>query len=1057
MKPLKIRLLGGFTVAGAVAPVRPSRYGDGLIAYLAYHIGCPVSRDELIDLLWSVRDPKRSRHSLSQLLHSLKRTLPSESLIVSRAGVALAPDAATVDYQDFMAAALAGNHLAALDLYSGAFLGGLAYVSDSFDDWREEVSAASERTMLEICRAVLLNDATSPVVGAAVAARALEVCATDLTFIRARVEMLSQSGETDKAVGELIRLRADVPELEKALSELQAYLIDTQPEQQDQHEIMLPFVGRSKELATITRHWMLSRDSCRAVVLTGESGIGKTALLQHACRRLAVGGARIFLHTCRENESKLPYVTLTGLLQDWARESDIDHLDQHWHYAIGQLVPELVPPSVRRNYEATAPRTWEAAAQLFAGVAKRQPIVIAIDDYQWIDEASRDAVLHATRRLRQSASLFLIAGRSSVHFATYEDEREIASHFQLEQLRSDEIEQIFDSFMSRYNVFLSKEIRNAISAHVGGQPLLLTETLRYARQVDPSELTRSLPSSLRAHVQRMIRSLPPPTRAVLWAAATLGSDATLMSLARMTGLGAASVTLAAAEIADTGLVAAGEILSFRHDLIREAVVAEIPAIERRLWHARAADVLSGVDSGARLAAVHFEMAGDRERAYLSAKKASALAWRQRAFEEAEDQAMRMLRCASPSRRDLALRRLAKAASRLGHFDLLEPYIPEMEDMFLRRSYHEGIVICRIAGIRMAERQNLGFDPLLANVKDLLSYTSANSPDQLPTVLWYFGEYVRRSREYQVMRQFAATLVDMSQLARVEEAVHMLSLAAVMEGSATGYEAATPIAEDAVTRALQKSDPDLVLKALFARGTVNLWAGRIQAAGIDYANAVAAAADVSTEHKMQALKANFAITRMEQGRFDEAGELALEGLGGATTRVHSYANLALLGLRRGDLNAARHYTSAVLECHRRAPENWIPIHVEALLGAINLEEGDANSASRRAETVRNNIHHAEGVGDPSTLYLLPARCARLAGDRAGAAEWLRDAVRKTSAKDYIGGARLLLELASVLTDDGQPEEASAIVHPILNTALANGAVLLAREAEAVLSYIAEHSN
>ena len=141
MTMLKLRLFGGFELAGAEGPPLPTRKAEALLAYLAISAGRAQQRDKLAALLWSDRGDIQARHSLAQTLYVIRRTLgPAgrSALIVDSRSVSLDPSGIECDVARFETLAKKDTP-ASLDtaatLYRGDLLEGFHIAGDRFEDW----------------------------------------------------------------------------------------------------------------------------------------------------------------------------------------------------------------------------------------------------------------------------------------------------------------------------------------------------------------------------------------------------------------------------------------------------------------------------------------------------------------------------------------------------------------------------------------------------------------------------------------------------------------------------------------------------------------------------------------------------------------------------------------------------------------------------------------------------------------------------------------------------------------------------------------------------------
>src|SRR5215467_5972961 len=160
--------------------------------------------------------------------------------------------------------------------------------------------------------------------------------------------------------------------------------------------------GRSEQLAAIDRLLEGMRSGrAGALVLRGQAGIGKTALLDAAEQKAA--GARVLRVTGVESEAELPFAALHALLRP--------ALDE-----IGAL-PGRQAEALRGAFglaeEAVADRflVGLGVLSLIAELAEDRPVLVLADDAQWLDRASGDALVFAARRLYAERAAVLVAAR----------------------------------------------------------------------------------------------------------------------------------------------------------------------------------------------------------------------------------------------------------------------------------------------------------------------------------------------------------------------------------------------------------------------------------------------------------------------------------------------------------------------------------------------------------------------------------------------------------------------------------------------------------------------
>jgi DNA-binding CsgD family transcriptional regulator len=328
-----------------------------------------------------------------------------------------------------------------------------------------------------------------------------------------------------------------------------------------------PLRGRSAEcrqLAGLVA--ALHRGESRSLVLRGEAGIGKTALLQYLIQSAAettvvrAGGV--------ESEMELAFATLHQLCG-----SLLDRLDR-------------LPPPQREALEIVfGQRAGEppdrflvglAVLSLFSEAAEERPLLCVVDDAQWVDQASALTLAFVARRL--------LAEPVGIVFAAREPGNELRHLPQLEVhgLRNGDARALLASEVPS---MLDGPVRDRIIAETRGNPLALIDL---PRGLSPTQLAggfvmpggHGLSAQIEESYVRRVEALPEEARLQLLVAAAEPVGDPLLLLRASERLG---IAVSAVDAAD-GLLELGERVTFRHPLVRSAVYRSAGASERRAAH-----------------------------------------------------------------------------------------------------------------------------------------------------------------------------------------------------------------------------------------------------------------------------------------------------------------------------------------------------------------------------------------------------------------------------------------------------------------------------------------
>ncbi len=309
----------------------------------------------------------------------------------------------------------------------------------------------------------------------------------------------------------------------------------------------------------------------RVLVLCGEPGVGKTALLDYAIN--SASGFRIARAVGVESEMELAFAALQQLCAPM-----LDRLER-------LPGPQQDALSVAFGLRAgDAPDRFLvglAVLSLLSEVAAQQPLLCVVDDAQWLDRASAQALVFVARRLlAESAALVLVTRAPS-------DELEGLPVLVVEGLRNGDARALLGSVL---RVPLDERVRERLVAETRGNPLALLEL---PRGLTPAELAGGfglpdapgLSGRIEDSFRRRLAGLPAETQRLLLVAAAdpVGDSVLVWRAARRLGIGVEAA-------ADTdGLLAIGASVTFRHPLVRSAVYRAAPPEDRRVVHRALAD------------------------------------------------------------------------------------------------------------------------------------------------------------------------------------------------------------------------------------------------------------------------------------------------------------------------------------------------------------------------------------------------------------------------------------------------------------------------------------
>jgi AAA ATPase-like protein len=336
-------------------------------------------------------------------------------------------------------------------------------------------------------------------------------------------------------------------------------------------------LGRLPERAALSQLLDAARAGRSGVlVVRGEPGIGKTALLEYAVE--SATGLRIARVAGVESEMELAFAALQQLCAPMLDK--LEGLPDPQRDALG------VAFGLKTGAAPDRFLVGLAALSLLSEVAEQQPLLCVIDDAQWLDQASAQSLAFAARRL--------LAEPVALLFGTREPSEEFRGLPELlvGGLRDGDARELLGSVIRGP---LDERVRDRLIAETHGNPLALLEL---PRGVAPAELAggfglpnvpglSGLLGRIEDNFRRRLEGLPAATqRLTLVAAAEPAGQPTLVwQAAERLGIGPEAV----APATDAGLLAIGERVTFRHPLVRSAAYRAASPQERRAAHQALAD------------------------------------------------------------------------------------------------------------------------------------------------------------------------------------------------------------------------------------------------------------------------------------------------------------------------------------------------------------------------------------------------------------------------------------------------------------------------------------
>ena len=314
----------------------------------------------------------------------------------------------------------------------------------------------------------------------------------------------------------------------------------------------------------------------RVLVLRGDAGVGKTALLEYLVARAS--GCRIARAAGVESEMELAFAGVHQLCAPIL--SHLEHLPGPQRDALGTAF------GLSTGAPADRFLVGLAVLSLLSDAAEERPLVCVVDDAQWLDQASAQALGFAARRLLAESVALVFAMRHP------DDDRELGNLpvMVVGGLSAPDARGLLESATPGR---LDERVRDRIVAEANGNPLALLEL---PKGLSVAELAggfgrpdvRPVASLIEQSFLRRVRALPLETRRLLLTAAAepVGDVTLVWRAAEVLGIGPDAAAPAAAD----GLIELGARLRFRHPLARSAAYRAAAPPERQEIHRALAEV-----------------------------------------------------------------------------------------------------------------------------------------------------------------------------------------------------------------------------------------------------------------------------------------------------------------------------------------------------------------------------------------------------------------------------------------------------------------------------------
>ena len=687
------------------------------------------------------------------------------------------------------------------------------------------------------------------------------------------------------------------------------------------------------------------------LAVVGEAGIGKSALLDYAEEQAV--GMNVLRARGVQSEAHIPFAGLFELLRPalpWISQIPVPQA------AALESALALRPASAPGRFAVGA-----ATLSLLAAYSERAPVAVLVDDAQWLDGSSADALLFAFRRL--------VADPVAVVLAVRQGEPSLLDGADLPALRLQGLDRTSAAELLRHqgDEPLSQELADRLHRETGGNPLALLE-LGAERQrladLPPDAPLAAGTSVARVYLQRL-RTLPQRTRDALALASAVdgGEVSVLARAAPMLGLDLSDLVPAEA----AGLITVQDSrVEFRHPLARSAIYGDVPADRRRELHRALASALP--DSEADRRAWHLALAafGPDDAASSALEQAGQRAYQRSAYDVSSRAFERAARLAPEEARQGRLLYAAADAAWLGGLadravgllDQAGRHAPT-PDLAVAIEHLRGHIAARRGPITTAQ------EILLAAAEQAAPIDPERAVEILAEVV-AASEYAGDAATMRLAAERAASLLPPGADGRTTFfALLVQGMALIFSGEGEPGAPAIRAAVEVLERSDElRDDPRLLawaaLGPLFLR-EANV--GRVLAS-----RAQAEARRTSAVGVLPSVLTLVAIDQAATDRWAEAQAGFHEAIGLAretgqlTDLGTALARLALLEARQGRSEQSRLHADEALGLSRDMGLGQSEVWAMAALGELEVSLGRADAALAHFEEQRA-VLRSRGIGDP----------------------------------------------------------------------------------------------
>ena len=633
-----------------------TRKAVALLAYLAT-TGQAHQRDAIAVMLWPDYDQSRARAALRRTLSTLRKGLEDRALLVDRSTIGLDAEAVTTDvvaFRDLLAQVESHEHgtgpcawcadllRQAVQLVRGDFLAGFTLRdAGGFDEWHFFESESLRRALARALNDLAAWSLETDEPGEAVEHARRWVALDPLHEPAHQLLMRGFAAAGDRAAvarqyREVVRVLDEelgVPPLTETTALYEALTVPTgsrsttlQPVTEApvaSRQVAFPIVGREADLAVGAQALAAARKEGSLLVIEGEAGVGKSRLAEEITGTLDTLTLRASAHA---TGSGLAYAVVGELMRAALGAVPPSALEPRVRAEVARLLPavgrEGDPQVPSLDQPGALTGFFEAIVQLLSRATDPGISAVVVDDLQWADEASLDALSYLARRVPDQRYLLMFVWRTEEVDPGHRLRAllsELRRSGQAREIRLDRLDESDTKELVVAAGVSDDAVSDRLYEETEGLPFFLVEYLRAIEAGSPL-----MPTGARDLLTTRLARTSETARQVLTAAAILGGPSDTDLIRETSGRTDEETVSAIEELVGVGLLRVRETdYGFGHEKMRELVYEDAGPARRRSLHRRAAEALrrrirrTGEEGLNAALAYHLSASGAEEEAALA--------------------------------------------------------------------------------------------------------------------------------------------------------------------------------------------------------------------------------------------------------------------------------------------------------------------------------------------------------------------------------------------------------------------------------------------------------